>query len=1571
KDIATVTLDLSWTTNDPEFYLNETASNSTGFYIGSFDLDSIPLYGFPNPQPPVNSGKITFLANQNSTRAATLTISFPELVAGQTQVESLTGTVTANGATDVRVDTSITTAFSHSLADAGDTNSFKVASGSTAISGTRSLSADGKKLIFNPDAQLPYSSKITVSAPYSASGLQSPQGNPVYRDFSYSFDTQNSNTQPSAINQVNLFADSSYSAGSAYATNDDFPGSGIIYIEFRGTDASANTIDQTIADSTIGDSVILTETGPGTGVFRGSLDYTSLPDDFVLTISARQQPSASQTLNLTYPELSQLTPASGSTDISISTPIYISVNESLDQTTLTTDKIKLSAADNTEADCDIVWNTDLKQIELTPNNSLSYATDYFVKIANLSDLAGNLMENNFVSTFKTQATSIEPTNINSLKAFSDSGYTSQIPDNGIQPPGSTCYFELTAVDNSSSSIDSTNLRMTSDISATTDQIKLVETGKNTGVFTGSKKLFDEENATLTINSEADSSYSTRIRTLGYPTYTSLQPASGSTGIYLDTRFIIKAGKPFDAATISTHTILLSDSTGIVSFTPVISAADEITIYSQLSKNSPVTLNLKDTVKDTDGMNFPYMIAEFQSINPIYTDLRLFEDAARTNLINSDSEVEVGQTIYARVTGTDAYYHKNETVHLSVSTINATNTIDLVENSAGIFEGSFLIPDEPEQEMDLTLVENPDLKQQLYIMPAFSLISFSPASGAVSVAADSWPTWNFTRSVNSTYANSNYFNVTKVSDGAPVNGIFTQSPTRKQVRFQPDSLFELLTEYEMTVFSTIEDESGNKLGTKLTTRFTTQPPPPPPSIISSFANYETNAYATSTNAVAKNGTLYLKMVADDVSFSTYETARVRVDSSDGTYDGEELTMVEVSPPSGVFSLELAINLPLGTQITITPQVAPNRAITVTAFNRTRLLDVNPASGSADLYLDQPLRLDFSQAINSNTIASGLVIISEDIPSIKFIDTTSNSGKTIEISPSNGYATGSSHILSISTSLKDANGLFLLPEKIAFSTLGESEAELEIKTGLPPLDNQPVSQTGEIIPGANLVVATTTNLFSTKPEYRTLKINSDSQNIELKLIEKAPGFFIATFTPETDFSESGITAQLDFGTKPELSFNLATLPVLLSTYPQENASEIEEYPILTASFSRLMSKKTGSTGASLIVPSGTIGTVLLNASDSTQLSWQPTQTLPLQASCSLRLTNLTDYLGQPFNDTQLDFSTGGLQGINLYKDNSFSLRIASETIEASIAYVEVAASSTLAPDLNEFYLHARTGSKASATYRLPLQRLASDSGRFRCSLELSSVKNQPQYQIPMLPGEWLELSSPELTDNRKIFYFRHSGAASPKDIKDIKFYSEKHYSQPVNDILAVPSLFIEIEAEDLNWFTSDSTFVKVTSDADSTGFNLELKEAGTHSGLFRGAIKIDNTSSHISTSRLLVQPDQRIFVQSLTDSSVEKWVKYLPTNGLRMVSVFPNPVRGNFMYFRYYLNFPGIVEIEIYDTSGHQISSRFIRGFQGENKYKWRLPGNLANGVYFYVIKLDDSSPHPDTKRKAKGKFAVLR
>ena len=60
-------------------------------------------------------------------------------------------------------------------------------------------------------------------------------------------------------------------------------------------------------------------------------------------------------------------------------------------------------------------------------------------------------------------------------------------------------------------------------------------------------------------------------------------------------------------------------------------------------------------------------------------------------------------------------------------------------------------------------------------------------------------------------------------------------------------------------------------------------------------------------------------------------------------------------------------------------------------------------------------------------------------------------------------------------------------------------------------------------------------------------------------------------------------------------------------------------------------------------GTINTVQHGpATDSTALNWRLTAPLPVEASCTLRLSGLTDYLGQPLADYQHTFSTGGRQG-----------------------------------------------------------------------------------------------------------------------------------------------------------------------------------------------------------------------------------------------------------------------------------------------------------------------------------------
>ncbi|MEW6712207.1 MAG: Ig-like domain-containing protein, partial [Candidatus Riflebacteria bacterium] len=375
RDVATTTLNLSWA-GIQTISLNETASNSTGFYLGQFDLGSIPIFGFPNPLPPVSVGSLTFAAEMAPTQAATLSLRFPDILPSGTLVDSTAGQVAAANATNVRIDSNIVTTFNDALLQAGNSTSFSVASGGSSIVGTRLLSADGTRITFVPASSLPFSSQITVSGGYSETGLKSKTGNPLYRSFSYSFATQASQTQPLAINRLDLFKAADYSAVSAYESNSDFPGSGIVYVEIAGTDGSANTIDSTQAVINTGGSLLLNETSASSGVYRGQYLYSNLTDGTVLRISAALNSAASQTLVLSYPELSQAQPASGVANVSVFTSIFIRSNETLQSGPINSTNVKLLKNGITEVSSNISWNSALSQIEIDPTTTLDYSSNY-------------------------------------------------------------------------------------------------------------------------------------------------------------------------------------------------------------------------------------------------------------------------------------------------------------------------------------------------------------------------------------------------------------------------------------------------------------------------------------------------------------------------------------------------------------------------------------------------------------------------------------------------------------------------------------------------------------------------------------------------------------------------------------------------------------------------------------------------------------------------------------------------------------------------------------------------------------------------------------------------------------------------------------------------------------------------------------------------------------------------------------------------------------------------------------------------------------------------------------------
>jgi len=488
---------------------------------------------------------------------------------------------------------------------------------------------------------------------------------------------------------------------------------------------------------------------------------------------------------------------------------------------------------------------------------------------------------------------------------------------------------------------------------------------------------------------------------------------------------------------------------------------------------------------------------------------------------------------------------------------------------------------------------------------------------------------------------------------------------------------------------------------------------------------------------------------------------------------------------------------------------------------------------------------------------------------------------------------------------------------------------------------------------------------------VQLTTASGSSLVTLAETAPGSFRGEFSLADDIV-GNITSTLLFAAQPALTFNLAPLPAIVSAIPASGSSGIAELPAISAIFSRKLAFESTNDALRILTDAGNIVTRRTSPdADSTGFSWLPLSPLPMQSTCTLQLSGLTDYLGQSMPVYQHPFTTSGRQGISLFSDNAFAQLIATDQVDIPVVFVEVAASGTLNLTGRTFDLLARTGTRATYTVNLQLEAYNTESGRFRCSLEFAPGKAVPQYPLALLPGEWLELSSPVLTDDVRVIYYMHSGSVSPLNITGIRLYSEKHFAQRVTDTVTNPSLFIEVEAEDRNWFTTDTTRIRIYSEADPTGLLLDLIENGTHSSQFRNFVRLSRDNSDAAVNNLKVLPAQKIYIESVTDPAVKTSILYLPVNTIKMMSVYPSPARGNKVNFRFYLNFPAYVDLKIFDTAGHEVFSTDIRGVEGENVYEWSLPRKIANGTYFYTVRIDNESGFPDAKRRVRGKFAILR
>lgn len=1997
-DIATVAVKLNGSLNR-NIILYETASNSGGIFTGSLDLAELALYGYPTPEPLVDNYEINFYSTQTSSVNKTLNTVFPNLSASS--MKTTGGSTAIDGAVNAYVDTTLTLDFSDTLdASTITVDSLKLASGSINLPITWSLSGNKKSITITPNSNLPFNSIITLSVLYGSNGIKNEIGNPIKGSMSLVFNTQKEKTAPSAITEINLYSDSSYSEAAKVAENGDFNKNGMLYIEAKGIGSAKNTIDNTFviisSGSTQLDRVELTEINADSGIFRG-MYQCSIIDDCNLNCKSEISTSILKNLIITTPVLT-ISPVDGAIDIPAAINPIISASEKIDKTLINASNIRLMRIDNSELiNLAFNYSEENHRISIIPESSLALSREYQLIVENLTDIVGNVAVNQTVG-FKIQSGGNIPVNsINSMNVFKDDSYSVSLASGATVVPGVCLWVEIECSTSDDTMVEFVSIDI-NDYSSQNKNYKISETGKDTNVYRGMIEIPDVQLDYFEIYCSERSNIKIGLYTEPYPVYEGFSPASETSDLYLNNTIVITANKDVDATTVSKANISL-EGTNPLDYSVTKTNDKEITVtLNSASIADQLVLTLNSAVRDTSGLAFPLTIANYTTRNQEVTAFGIYSDSGYSNEISNNANVDTSQIIYCKVEATDLNKDVADILAMSYSvTGGASGDFNLTEESAGIYKGSFIVPNAPGKALEVgpTGFSN---KKTLNIAEAFALVSYSPEDKAVGVAVDTWPVWNFNYKVGESQLTDTKFAVYK-NGTSKVTGTLSLGVSGKQVRFQPASMLDTSTKYEMRLSADIESENGKKLGTALVATFTTQAPPLPPSNVFTFANYSDESYNVETSSVDPNGTLYLQLVAEDTSFSTYESTRVFIDSSDGTYEGVSAKLIETNPPSGIFRLAIPVSLPENSIITITPQAQANKFIQVKVNNLTKLVSLTPASGSADIYLDVKPSMLFSSGLQTSCMPAALKLSKSNGEAVAYSYSFESSNKKVVITPNTSLTASETYYVAMNSGLKDSSGqaispftykfttkaltieafdlysdsgysnklvnnqdvgpgvtlycqitgsdmtsladsfeviysaadasnsfsvtetgnatgiyrgsfvvpatvntlmtvypkdfsekaitldilsafvlesyspadnavnvpadvwptwnfsrripesqlttanfalykvsdnslidgsisisgvlgnqvrykpnsmleketdykmvlsadledvkgkklgisktvtfktqppplpptgltfnnyinedyqqttttviaggklylqikaentsttalekinvimdsddgetyvneplelvetsasskifrlvyqlkpelevgtkLTLIPQsepakyivldvvesavlvniapasgseniyldtefylnfsnkiadsdlpnrvKIAnsadesvaanyslsadgmnltikpvsalkagekysvystdllvdgfmqpvkpfncsFITKYESGVALELYTGIAPCDGHKVSETLEIVKGQLGIAFSTSDMLEKSVESRILHLSDMNYSADFELQESAlnSNLYVATITVGDEFIAPPMKAEVMFGPKYQLKFDVATKTTLVSISPAEN-EVITGNANINAVYSRKVYTESAKNSTSLVnEASATVSCSLITSGDeSSELTWKPKVGLSSSYLYDLTISGLKDYLGLDIDPISYRFYCGNEHNIYIYSDSNFSDKITTEVISNSGIYVEVVASSSSGLSGKDFYIDLLRGT-ATETLRLKLARVEGSDRSFRCCLKLADTMSSdvPAYPLGLYPGEWVKLSAPQLTSNEVLFYYRYSSGTEPEVIKDIRFFSEKTFVRKVTDEINNPSLYIEVEAEDLNWLTEDITKVRVTSDDDRDGFEIELNENGTHSDLFRGMITLSEKATDIAAKTLKVSFGKRVTVTSVTNPNVRLSVRYYPKAEIINFTPYPSPARRNYVNFRYFLNFATGIKITIYDVSGHKIDTIEMDGREGENIVRWNFPRKLANGAYIYRVKSMGTGDFYTHAKMVKGKFAVLR
>ena len=553
--------------------------------------------------------------------AAAFTWSFTTGVVLDVAPPTVTGTVNANGATSVAINTHPGATFSEAMAPATITNNVTLRQTVSGAAVAGAVSYSGVSAAFTPSSNLAANTNYTVTIRGGVGGVTDLAGNPMASDFVWSWTTGATldTTPPTVTGTVNA-------NGATNVAINTHPGATFSEAMDHLTITNANfTLRQTVSGTAVAGLVSYS------GVSAVFVPSSNLAANTNYTVTIKGgvggvadlagNPMASDyilswttgaALDTTPPTVTGTVNANGATNVAINTHPGATFSEAMDNLTITNANFTLRQTVSGTAVAGLVSYSGVNAVFI-PSSALAANTNYTVTIrggvGGVADLAGNPMTSDYVLSWTTGAAadSTAPTVIGTVNA---NGATNVAINTH---PGATFSEAMDHL-----TITNANFTLRQTVSGTAVAGLVSYSGVN-AIFAPSSNLAANTNYTVTIKggvgggadlagnpmlSDYVWSWTTgaALDTIA-PTVIATVPLANATGVATNTLVNATFSEAMDALTISTASFRLTCSGTAIAGTVGYAANGNLaalTPASALPANSSCTATISADAKDLAG-----------------------------------------------------------------------------------------------------------------------------------------------------------------------------------------------------------------------------------------------------------------------------------------------------------------------------------------------------------------------------------------------------------------------------------------------------------------------------------------------------------------------------------------------------------------------------------------------------------------------------------------------------------------------------------------------------------------------------------------------------------------------------------------------------------------------------------------------------------------------------------------------------------------------------------------------------------------------------------------------------------